>query len=240
MPTYVIGDIHGRSDLLQNLLTKLEPRPNDHVVFLGDYIDRGPDSRGVIDALLDFQSTTDASVAFLMGNHEQWLLQTMRDFHRHSWVLGMKGLTTVRSYSPEAADLLETAIEAAGPALIIEKQELPYQNFLSAMPGSHQKFFIRLKTFMRTDDVVCSHAGVSADCEFVEQQSDESLIWGQPKWWQNYRGADRIAYGHWGNADCSGDSPRACVTGNTFGIDCSTTGHLMAVRFPDLARWVVV
>ena len=84
------------------------------MVFLGDYIDRGPDSRGCIDAILSFRRETCAEVVCLRGNHEDWLLRTQTDYARHSWLLGMEALDTVRSYSPEAERTLRDAIAEAG------------------------------------------------------------------------------------------------------------------------------
>jgi serine/threonine protein phosphatase 1 len=67
-----IGDIHGCLDPLRRLLETVAPQAGDQFVFLGDYIDRGPDSVGVIDTLLDFRQKYRA--VFLRGNHEQMLL----------------------------------------------------------------------------------------------------------------------------------------------------------------------
>ncbi len=68
--TYVIGDIHGCLRPLQRLLAKIAPQPGDEVVFIGDYIDRGPDSREVVEYLLGLPYRC----VFLMGNHEKMLL----------------------------------------------------------------------------------------------------------------------------------------------------------------------
>jgi serine/threonine protein phosphatase 1 len=71
-----IGDIHGHLEKLQRLMDQVEPTPEDRVVFLGDYIDRGPNSKGVIEFLIDFQKRFPQTV-FLRGNHEQMLLDAM-------------------------------------------------------------------------------------------------------------------------------------------------------------------
>ena len=68
--TYAIGDIHGCLGALDQLLTKIAPRPEDELVFVGDYIDRGPQSREVVDRLLALPHRC----VFLMGNHERMLL----------------------------------------------------------------------------------------------------------------------------------------------------------------------
>jgi len=76
MRTYAIGDIHGHSLALAGLLTLLEPRPNDTLVFLGDYVSRGPDSRGVLEAVMDLRR--HCHVVALRGNHEEMLLDARR------------------------------------------------------------------------------------------------------------------------------------------------------------------
>ncbi len=68
--TYVVGDIHGCLEPLERLLTKIAPRSDDEVVFVGDYIDRGPQSREVVDRLLGLPFRC----VFLLGNHERMLL----------------------------------------------------------------------------------------------------------------------------------------------------------------------
>ena len=91
MATIAIGDIHGNAKALQDLLGQLaaELTAADTVVFLGDYIDRGPDSRGCIERILQFRAGTVAKVVTLAGNHEDWLLRSLSDPTRHSWILGM-------------------------------------------------------------------------------------------------------------------------------------------------------
>ena len=76
--TFAIGDIHGDLASLQTLFQRLpELVPEDTIVFLGDYIDRGPDSKGVVAWLRDFQLTTPAKVVLLRGNHEDAWLQVI-------------------------------------------------------------------------------------------------------------------------------------------------------------------
>ena len=70
--TLAIGDIHGCLDALKHLWKVINPQANDHVIFVGDYVDRGPNSKGVIDFLISLQS--DYKVSFLSGNHEEKFL----------------------------------------------------------------------------------------------------------------------------------------------------------------------
>ena len=70
--TIAIGDVHGNRAALDDLLCQLdgEVQPDDTVVFLGDYIDRGPDSKACVDAILAFRADSPATVVGLCGNHE--------------------------------------------------------------------------------------------------------------------------------------------------------------------------
>ena len=124
MSTLAIGDIHGNSAALADLLHQLLPElmPEDCIVFLGDYIDGGPDSKGCIDQIIRFRDAAPGTVVALTGNHEDWLLRTYRDYTRHSWVLGMEAFDTIRSYSPEAETLLRAELERAGTRIERSKQ----------------------------------------------------------------------------------------------------------------------
>jgi serine/threonine protein phosphatase 1 len=237
LPSYIVGDIHGRSDLLGSLLPKLETAEGDNVVFLGDYIDRGPDSKGVVDSLLHFADTTRATVTFILGNHEQWMRRSLDDPCRHSWVLGMQGLDTVKSYSLEAARIIEDEMNFVGADLFLQKLPLPYDALVSSMPPDHLRFFEELLPYARTQDVVCVHAGVSGEYVTVESETEQTLVWGQNDWWQKYRGKDTIVYGHWNNANRSSGLAEPFACNGTFGIDCVASNELIAVRFPDLSIW---
>lgn len=233
MATYAVGDIHGRADLLETLLSRLDATTGDHVVFLGDYIDRGPDSRGVIDRLLEFEAASNASTSFLLGNHEHSMLRTLSDRARFTWILSMGGLATIRSYSVRAAATLEQALRQAGLSLL-DGGELPFDCFVEAIPDTHLQFFQRLQPFVRTDDVLCLHAGLSNDGVRIEDQVMETLVWGELDWWNSYSGTERIVYGHWRNACLDDGLAIPHKFGRTYGIDCAASGQLIALRFPDL------
>ncbi len=93
--TYVIADIHGCLDSLRALLALIQPGPADQLVFLGDYIDRGPDSRGVIESLLQLPG----SPVFLKGNHDDLLVRAHAgdDEASRTW-LSNGGFATLQSY----------------------------------------------------------------------------------------------------------------------------------------------
>src|SRR5437868_13340379 len=133
--TIAIGDVHGNLRALEDLLAKVLPvlSASDNLVFLGDYIDKGPDIRACIDCIIRTKKESPCPVVTLLGNHEQAMLRTWNDPTSHSW-LWMRGFQTIESYSAEAAAILEKEIECAGPRLIMEKVSLPYHEFVNRMP----------------------------------------------------------------------------------------------------------
>jgi len=96
--TIAIGDIHGCSMALDAILDALRPRPEDVIVTLGDYIDRGPDTRGVIDRLIDLDR--GCRLVPLLGNHDQMLLDVRSGKYPIYWLLDIGGTTTLDSYGP--------------------------------------------------------------------------------------------------------------------------------------------
>ncbi len=237
LATVAVGDIHGNLLALDDLLSKLtsELGPADEVVFLGDYIDRGPDSRGCIDRIIKLRREAPFSVVTLMGNHEEWMLRTYRNPTSHSWILGMEALDTISSYSPGAALSLRHEIEQAGIRLITERVPLPYELFYALLPESHLEFFKTLRQFHRSPSVICVHGGLDPAGGPVETQDADSLIWGTHGFPDAYLGQDPIVYGHRNNAILDDTGwPWPCVGKNkTFGIDTISQGVLTAMSFPD-------
>jgi serine/threonine protein phosphatase 1 len=99
--TYVVGDIHGCLGPLNQLLRKVNPRREDEVVFIGDYIDRGPHSREVVDALLALPYRS----VFLMGNHERMLLDYLDGTDQDGLFLLNGGEATLKSYGGDFANM---------------------------------------------------------------------------------------------------------------------------------------
>ena len=236
MATIAVGDIHGYLAPLSDLLTQLraEVARDDTVVFLGDYIDRGPDSKGCIDAMLGFEQDIAGTVVYLRGNHEDWLLQTFRDFYRHSWVLGMDGYDTIRSYSPDAARIIRDAQREAGLGVYLERVPLPYDVFVDSMPTTHRMFFDRLQPYYRGPDGICVHGGLDASVARLEDQDVRACIWGTDGFPEDYCGDEVVAYGHLNNAAIDGDGwPRPRIIGSTIGLDTIAHGVLTAMRLSD-------
>src|SRR5947208_17192861 len=105
MRTFVVGDIHGWADLLADLLVQLraEATSGDSLVFIGDYVDRGPQSRDVVERVLAERERWPGIVVALKGNHEAMMLDAMAtwreyDLAARDWIQTASGHTTIRSY----------------------------------------------------------------------------------------------------------------------------------------------
>jgi serine/threonine protein phosphatase 1 len=233
--TIAIGDIHGNILALDDLLAQVVPElhGDDTLVFLGDYIDRGPDSRGCVERIVRLADKPGCRVVALLGNHEQWMLSSLRDPSCHSWIIGMEAFETIESYSTGVAHLLQKAIEQTGIRLITEKAPLPYSFFFDLLPTDHVSFFKNLELFHQTADVICVHAGI--DLEGCVASSPDVFVWGSEGFPEEYRGQHCVVYGHWNNAvEDENGWPGPCVrTNRTYGIDTIAHGVLTAMRFPD-------
>jgi serine/threonine protein phosphatase 1 len=236
MSTIAIGDIHGNYRALDNLLNRIVPHINseDTVVFLGDYIDRGPDSKGCIESIISFRNSYSGRVVTLLGNHEQWLMRTYKDYTKHSWLLGMEAFETIESYSREAAEKLRHEAEREALRLIVNRVPLPYDLFFDTVPKKHKDFFENLRIFYRTPDAVCVHGGLHPHRGRAEEQSSEDLIWGTDDFPEHYEGLDLVVYGHTCNPVIDENGlPHPRIFGRTYGIDTICKGVLTALKLPE-------
>jgi len=153
--TFVIGDVHGCLDELDRLLDGIEPGPADTVCLLGDYIDRGPTPRGVIDRLIRLSGEGPCCV-FLKGNHEDMFLAFLGEPGRHGDAfLWNGGDATLASYGLSG----HTGAEVA-----------------ARLPTAHQEFLRGLRTHAYVGGCLCVHAGVRPTRSLAEQ-SEEDLLW---------------------------------------------------------------
>jgi serine/threonine protein phosphatase 1 len=232
-----IGDINGNALGLKDLLSQLraEVHADDTVVFLGDYIDRGPDSRGVVDEILSFTADVSATVICLEGNHENWMLRSWDDPARHSWLTGMNGYVTIRSYSPEAEDALRAAAIAVGGRVYEECCALPYGVFFDSLPQSHVDFFRSLKPYHENEDGIFVHAGLDDRLSLAEQTPGALLFgWDGARFPAGYAGTQVVLYGHRNNPEIDANGwPWPRRIGRTIGLDTSHHGIVTALRLPD-------
>jgi diadenosine tetraphosphatase ApaH/serine/threonine PP2A family protein phosphatase len=227
---YAIGDIHGRSDLLAMLLARIEAdaarregKTRRTLIFIGDYIDRGPDSSGVIEILLN-GLPSGFDVHFLKGNHEAIMLDFLADPSRLGQWLANGAEATLKSYGVDVDTLVQ---KRARP-------EAWREDFLAAMPERHRSFFESLELMVPIGDYLFVHAGVRPGVPLAAQDPHD-LIW--------IRGEFLRADDDFGKVVVHGHTPTSVpdVRANRIGIDTGAvfTGRLTALRLEDGARGLV-
>ena len=166
---YAVGDIHGRLDLLDQLLSlidtdiALHPTSRPLHVFLGDYIDRGAFSRETIDRLIQLSGVREC--VFLKGNHELIALKCLSDRNLFDQWMRLGGLETLMSYGVSCGHL------ASGKP-IVELQAA----FHHALPQAHLRFFRDLQLSFECGDFLFAHAGVKPGVELARQMEND-LLW---------------------------------------------------------------
>lgn len=167
---YVVGDVHGRLDLLEALLGKIEAdigaRRGTEVVlvFVGDLIDRGPSSAGVVERLRNYQKDGVRTI-FLLGNHEEVLLRILAgEAELISGWLRFGGAECLRSYGVDPAQL--KGLDDAQALALIE----------GAIPPEHVEFLRSFGDTFRFGDYLFVHAGVRPGVELAAQ-SQKDLRW---------------------------------------------------------------
>jgi serine/threonine protein phosphatase 1 len=169
MRIYVIGDIHGRVDLLTNLFDRIDADRGSLAisktlqVFLGDYVDRGLHSREVIDALIARGARCPA--VFMKGNHEAYLMEFLLDSSILASWRQFGGMATLVSYG-------------LTPTLAPDEDEsiALWRALNRSMPTSHREFLAQLKLFYVCGDFFFAHAGVRPGTSLA-RQSEQDLLW---------------------------------------------------------------
>lgn len=186
---YAIGDIHGRKDLLERLV----PQIADHagardyeLIFLGDYIDRGPDSAGVVDYLLHAEALSGVDCTFLKGNHEATLIDFLDKPEIGSSWSSYGGLETLLSYGVK--DIGLSRDEDAWRDIATR--------FNEHLPDAHRRFYEALDSYAVRGEYCFVHAGVNPEKPFSEQ-TDADLLWIRDAFLDNRRQHDfMIVHGH--------------------------------------------
>lgn len=149
---FVIGDIHGCLGMLKRLMDKIDWRPEkDGLIFVGDYIDRGEDSKGVVDYILSLFKVS-SNIQCLKGNHDALFMDYLDNKDRGLFLLG-GGRKTLKSYrvdSSEGGDIF--------------------------VPPDHMDFFQSLRSFVELEDYYVVHAGFRPGFKISEQRL-EDMLW---------------------------------------------------------------
>jgi serine/threonine protein phosphatase 1 len=225
---YVIGDVHGCLDLLETLLSEItadharRPEAKGLIVLLGDLIDRGPDSAGVIARLRDFDMPGFRLVG-IAGNHEEVLLKILAgDPTEFAGWLRFGGAETLRSYGADPA-----AIETLGP-------ETAGRRIAEIIPNQDRKFLEQLGDSLRFGDYLLVHAGIRPGVPH-DQQSLRDLRWIREPFLSDTRDHGVVVvHGHT-------ISKAVEEVGSRIGIDTGAyaTGRLTALGIEDDRRWVI-
>ena len=150
--SFIVGDVHGCLEMLKRLIDKIEWNPSDdRLIFIGDYIDRGENPKGVVDFVLKL-SEDSPSVQCLIGNHEQMLLDYLSDVDPENYIFN-GGLSTLRSYK-------EVRRSERDPLI----------------PSSHLDFFSSLLPMIELEQYYIVHAGFRPNIR-IEDQDLIDMVW---------------------------------------------------------------
>ena len=217
---YAVGDIHGEIELLEELFAKLPHAEGDRFVFVGDYVDRGPDSKAVVERLLEF--SRERECVFLLGNHDSMFLDFLGwrkpEYFAGDAFLMNGGDRTLASYGYFDLD------DPSEPGF--------------RLPPEHEAFYRNLRLSHREGDYLFVHAGLGrallndTDVErALSKAHPEDLLWDRSGLDLPHRLGVTIVYGHTPNAELE-------VRWNepfSIGIDTGAVygGRLTAIRLPD-------
>jgi serine/threonine protein phosphatase 1 len=174
--TIAIGDIHGCARALDALLAAIGPRPDDVIVTLGDYVNRGPGSRGVLDRLIVLEG--QCALVPILGNHDQTLLGALNGERRGlSNLLDMGGLATFASYESGSTDQAKrTAAEDVASLRRRRPDRDADRHLLGRIPADHVAFLQRCRDYHENETHIFVHAQYDPDLA-MEHQPSYLLRW---------------------------------------------------------------
>lgn len=210
---YAIGDIHGQKEMLDQALALIEADggPDAEIVFLGDYTDRGPDSRGVLETLIAGQAA-GRNWHCIKGNHDRMFHDYVVAGREHdsrvksgiSWInKRLGGITTLASYGVSGdAHFLHPA---GGGLETLQSYDIGTQSLspdalrkraARAVPQAHLEFLDGLPLTYQSGDLLFVHAGIRPGVP-LDQQDPDDLIWIRDGWLEDTRDhGPLIVHGH--------------------------------------------
>jgi len=209
---YLIGDIHGHLSKLKNLILdiKSDIKPDDLIIFLGDYIDRGPKSFEVIEFLLKLKS--ENNIVCLLGNHEDMFCRFVSVGDNRNSYMANGGKYTLKSYRRNLKGF--------------------------RIPESHKRFYNSLKLYYESDSFIAVHAGLNPRVSNITEQTRHDLIWIREDYYRYDRRWEKtVIFGHTPtiyinkSKDVYIDNER-----NIIGIDTNAMSEgfpLTCIRMPD-------
>jgi serine/threonine protein phosphatase 1 len=223
---YAIGDIHGRLDLLDRLIGLIEADDGRRVpartliIFLGDLVDRGPDSRGVVERAMEL-SAGPLETRFLMGNHEEVFLGAIKgDLRALRLLLRIGGRETILSYGVDGDDY--RTLDYSGLAALLAAK----------VPQEHVAFLSSFEQSIEVGDYLFVHAGIRPGIT-IDQQSGTDMRWIRDEFLRHRESYDKlVVHGH-------SITDNVDVRPNRIGIDTGAyaSGRLTAIGLEKDARW---
>ncbi|MBW1805462.1 MAG: serine/threonine protein phosphatase [Deltaproteobacteria bacterium] len=166
---FIIGDVHGCLEILKRLMNKIDWQPDrDRLIFLGDYVDRGEDPKGVVDYLLQLRDAAP-DIRFLMGNHESLFMNYLEGHCDESLFLRNGGDRTLASYK-EGGDI--------------------------NVPPEHLSFFESLQSMIELKEHYVVHAGLVPGIDMKFQRKNDKMWIRDPFIYSNYDFGKRVIFGH--------------------------------------------
>jgi serine/threonine protein phosphatase 1 len=223
---YAIGDIHGRADLLEALLAAIDadeaqrPAADTMLIFLGDLVDRGPESCQVVERLMRIRNA-NAPVRFLMGNHEEVFLRAVAgDLKALRFLIRIGGRATILSYGISPEDYASLDFDALAERL----REL--------VPPEHVEFLSGFEEWIEVGDYLFVHAGIRPGVDLAAQKASD-LRWIRDDFLDSRDDFGKLViHGHSITDDVD-------VRSNRIGIDTGAfaSGQLTAIGLEGGERW---
>ena len=175
-----VGDVHGQYEKLKKLMRRIKFDPaQDILIFLGDLIDRGPESLQCFDYAMHLQKQHPESVVYLMGNHEREMLDYFDALAKAKDELDVRLLTRTSQWLAYGGDKTLPQLQKLGTKAL--QNRLDYAR--------------NLPLYYRVGEYFFCHAGVDPDVP-LEQQQEKDLIWIREKFYTGYHGKETIVVGH--------------------------------------------
>ena len=225
---YAIGDVHGRLDVLDSLLEAIwldrSPDAKPVLIMLGDYVDRGPASREVLDRLIGLQDNTAIETRFIRGNHDETMLRFLDEPSLGPTWCGFGGAEALRSYNVIAPLMSDDA----------EGWEATRQAFADAISPDQVRFLQALEPCAEYGDYFFTHAGVRPGVE-LDEQDPHDMMWIRDDFLRGSATFSKtVVHGHTPEED-------AFVSDRRIGVDTGAyaTGRLTAIVLEGLERRLI-
>ncbi len=227
--TLVMSDIHGELELFERLLSNVQYNPdNDQLILLGDYVDRGPDSKRVLDKVIELKAQ---GALVLKGNHEDMMIKALTTDDENTWKRWAHrngGSNTLQSYGfSESEYIVSDDAEFLKPALHSE------------MLAKHLEFIQSLDYIIEHDDYTFVHAGVHPTTPIAETDP-YVLMWIREEFYNGYNGDKTIIFGHTPTTNLHNDKNNHTIyfgENRIIGIDGAAVygGQLNCLELPNKA-----